>query len=350
MEFKLPFQNRITIKNKAFLARQLSTMVTSGLALNKALALLADQERNPALKDVLLGILDGLEAGASFSTAAAKYPQVFDRVFINIIVSGETVGKLADVLGQLAEQYEKQGEFSGRVRGAFAYPAFIVAAMLVVGAVMMVYIVPQLQSIFEEAQATLPLSTRIIVWLSGILQNYWYLVIAGIVGLVFVGQAYFRSAAGKRVLDYAQIRLPGGLGVQIYMTQMARTLGMLVQAGTPIIEALHVTAEALDNVYYQELLKDAVSQVKRGIPLSVPLSKSSYFPPIVGQMVAVGEQTGELDSILLNLGTYYQGEVDDQLKNISSLIEPIIIVVVGIGVGFLVYSILIPIYNIAQLQ
>ncbi len=350
MDIQLPFQNQITVKNKAFLARQLSTMIASGLALNKAIAILADQERNPKLKEILLGILDSLEAGAPFSTAAARYPIVFDRVFINIIVSGETVGKLADVLGQLAEQYEKQGEFSGRVRGAFAYPAFIVVAMLIVGAVMMVYIVPQLQSIFDEAEASLPLATQVIVWLSNFLKNYWYLVIAGVIGLVVLGQAYIKSAAGRRVVDYLQLRLPGGLGVQIYMTQLARTLGMLIQAGTPIIEALNVTAEVLDNVYYQELLKDAVSQVKRGIPLSVPLSKSAYFPPIVGQMVSVGEQTGELDTILLNLGQYYQGEVDDQLKNISSLIEPIIIVIVGIGVGFLVYSILIPIYNIAQLQ
>ena len=134
------------------------------------------------------------------------------------------------------------------------------------------------------------------------------------------------------------------------MTRMTQTLGMLVQAGTPIIEALNVTADAVDNYYYRELLLNAVGQVKRGIPLSVPLSQSKYFPPIVAQMVSVGEQTGQLDKILLNLGKYYEGEVDDKLKNVSSLVEPVIIVIVGIAVGFLVYSILMPIYSIAQLQ
>lgn len=350
MNFELPFQNRISTKNKAFLARQISTMIASGLPLNKAIAILADQERNPKIKEILLGVLDNLEAGAPFSTAAAKYPKLFDKVFINIVVSGETVGKLSDVLAQLADQYEKDGEFRSKISGAFAYPAFIIVAMLIVGAVMMVYIIPQLQSIFDEAHATLPLPTRIIIWISTILKNDWLVLVVGLVAGFFLLQAYLRSAAGKRLLDAIQIRLPGGVGVEIYMTRMAQTLGMLVQAGTPIIEALNVTADVLDNVYYAELLRGAVSQVKRGIPLSVPLGESKYFPPIVSQMVSVGEQTGQLDKILLNLGDYYQGEVDDKLKNISALIEPVIIVIVGIGVGFLVYSILIPIYNIAQIQ
>ncbi len=347
---QLPFQNRIGVKNKAFLARQISTMIASGLPLNKAIAILADQERNPRIKEILLGVLENLEAGAPFSTAAAKYPALFDKIFINIVVSGETVGKLSDVLGQLADQYEKDGEFRGKISGAFAYPAFIIVAMLIVGAVMMVYIVPQLQSIFDEAHATLPLPTRIIIGLSTFLRDYWFLAIAGVVGAVVFVQAYLRSAAGKRLLDNIQIHIPGGVGVEIYMTRLAQTLGMLIQSGTPIIEALNVTADVLDNVYYAELLRSAVGQVKRGIPLSVPLGESTYFPPIVSQMVSVGEQTGQLDKILLNLGAYYQGEVDDKLKNISALVEPIIIVVVGIGVGFLVYSILIPIYNIAQIQ
>lgn len=345
-----PWQNKITTKNKAFLARQISTMIASGLPLNKAIGILADQERNPKLKEVLVRVLDNLEAGAPFSTAAAKYPVLFDKIFINVVVSGETVGKLSDVLAQLADQYERDGEFSSRVSGAFAYPAFIIVAMLIVGGVMMVYIVPQLQSIFEEANAVLPLPTRIIIGLSTFLKNDWLLLILGLVAAFFLLSAYFRAAAGKRLLDNVQIKLPGGVGVEIYMTRLSQTLGMLIQAGTPIIEALNVTADVIDNVYYRDLLHDAVGQVKRGIPLSVPLSQSSYFPPIVSQMVAVGEQTGQLDKILLNLGQYYQGEVDDKLKNISTLIEPIIIVIVGIGVGFLVYSILIPIYNIAQIQ
>ena len=350
MDFHLPFQGKITIKNKAFLARQLATMIASGLPLNKAINILADQERNPKLKEILVGVLNNLEAGSSFSTAAARYPALFDKVFVNVVVSGETVGRLSDVLAQLAEQYEKDGEFSGQVKGAFAYPAFIISAMLIVGGIMMVYIVPQLESIFKEANAKLPLPTQIIISISSFLQHDWILLILGIVALFFVLRAYFASAAGKRLVDLAQISIPGNIGVEISMARMAQTLGMLVQSGTPIIEALNVTADVLDNIYYKELLEDAVSQVKRGIPLSVPLSQSKYFPPIVSQMVSVGEQTGELDKILMNLGQYYQGEVDDKLKNISTLVEPVIIVIIGIAVGFLVYAILIPIYNIAQIQ
>jgi type IV pilus assembly protein PilC len=346
----LPFQNKITTKNKAFLARQISTMIASGLPLNKAMGILADQERNPKLKEILIGVLENLEAGAPFSTAAAKYPILFDKVFINIVVSGETVGKLSEVLGQLADQYEKEGDFNGKVSGAFAYPAFIIVAMLLVGGVMMVYIVPQLQSIFEEANAALPLPTRVIISVSNFLKNDWLLLLIGLIAAFFLLRAYFRSAAGTRVVDGVTLRIPGNLGVEIYMTRMSQTLGMLVQAGTPIIEALNVTADVMNNVYYQDLLRGAVAQVKRGIPLSVPVSESTYFPPIVSQMISVGEQTGQLDKILLNLGQYYQREVDDKLKNVSTLIEPIIIVIVGVGVGFLVYAILMPIYSIAQLQ
>lgn len=350
MDIDLSFLTPITAKDKSFLARQLSTMIASGLALNKAMGILVTQEKNTKLKKVLQAVQTDIEEGASFSAAAAKHPDVFDSVFVNIVVSGETVGRLSEVLDHLADQMEQQASFTSKVRGAFAYPAFIFVAMIIVGAIMMVYIVPQLKQIFDEANATLPWSTQVIIALSIFLQNYWWAAIIGLIVTVVLGRVYLKSRAGQRLFDSLKLKLPGGLGVEIAMARLTGTLAMLIQAGTPIIEALNVTADVVDNILYRELLTNAVEQVKRGVPLSVPIASSPLFPTIVAQMTAVGEQTGQLDKILANLAAYYEGEVDQKLKDISSLLEPIIIVIIGVGVGFLVYSILVPIYSIAQLQ
>ncbi|MBI2590015.1 type II secretion system F family protein [Candidatus Berkelbacteria bacterium] len=347
-EIDIPFLNNVSVREKSFLARQLATMLASGLALNRAVAILVAQTQNKTLKTALQGIETDLEGGLPFSGAIAKHPKIFDRVFVNVVISGESVGRLADVLNQLADQLEKDSGFMNRVKGALAYPAFVFVAMIVVGAITMVYIIPQLQSVFEEAGAELPFLTRMIIAISHFLQNYWWLIIIFVVVGLAVGRTYFRSKAGERLWGLIQLHLPGHLGYDIYMARFNRTLGMLVQAGTPIIEAISVTASVMDNLLYREYLAAAADQVKRGVPLSVPLQKTALFPLIVGQMIAVGEQTGRLDQILLKLAEYYEEEADSKIKQLSSLIEPIVIVLIGVGVGILVYAILVPIYNIAQ--
>lgn len=350
MTLSLPFLNTVSGRSKAFLARQLSTMLLSGLPLNAAVRVLALQTSQETMKVTLNAVLQDLESGASFSQAAAKHPPVFSNVFVSVIVSGEQVGRLAEVLAQLADQLERDADFVGKVRGALYYPAFIVIAMVLVAVVMMVTIVPQLEDIFTQANASLPLVTQAIVWASRFLAKFWWLVLIVVVGVAVYLMTYLRSRAGERVIARLSLWLPTGLGTDIAMARMTRTLGMLVQAGTPILEAIRVTGSVVDNVYYQEALEEAAEQVKRGIPLSEPLKKSRLFPPIVSQMVTVGEQTGQLDKVLGNLATFYEEESDTKITRLASLVEPAIIVIVGIGVGLLVYSILVPIYNIAQLS
>lgn len=346
----LPFFKKIPPRERAFLARQLAAMLGSGLPLNKAMGILINQTRNSRLQEILSHVQTDLETGLPFSAAIAKYPELFDRIFVNVVVSGEQVGKLAEVLAQLADQLEKDTGFSSRIKGALAYPAFVFAAMLIVGAVMTTYIVPQLRQVFDEAGSKLPFTTTLLIGLSDALIHYWWLIILLVVGGFGFVLTYLRSKAGERLLGIVEVKFPGGLGYDVYMTRMTRTMGMLVQSGTPIIEAITVTGAVMDNVLYEEILADASEQVKRGIPLSVPLGQSELIPPIVSQMIEVGEQTGQLDQILLNLAGYYEGEADGKIKALGSLIEPVVIVFIGIGVGFLVYSILVPIYNIAQLQ
>lgn len=341
--------NRVTGRDRAFLARQLATMLGSGLAINKSVAILASQEKNHTLKRVLLQIQQDLENGIPFSTAIAKHPKIFDRVFSNVVISGEAVGNLSKVLTQLAEQLERTVNFTAKVKGAFSYPSFVVAMMIIVGIIMMVYIVPQIEQVFTEAGAQLPWTTRTIIAISHFISTNWQVVLL-MLFLVGVGiYAYVKSKAGEKVIDKIKIHLPTGLGYDIYMARFTRTLGMLIQGGTPIIEAINVTSTVMNNVYYRTLLESATEEVRKGAPLSVPLGRSELFSVLVSQMILVGEQTGSIDQTLLNLADYYEEVVDTKLKNLSALIEPIIIVIIGFGVGFLVFSILVPIYDLAQL-
>jgi len=346
----IPIFNRVGGRDKAFLARQLATMVTSGLPLDRGITVLLTQTKKPVLKAALEGILKDLQSGAAFSTALAKHPEVFDEIFVSVVISGETVGKLGEVLDQLAIQLEKQNSFAGKVRGALLYPAFIVVAMLVVGAITMTRIVPQLESIFDEAHAKLPFATQALIWISNFLLNDWVIVLVVIAVAVVGGRYFFTSKVGRRLVDQLVIRLPYEQGLDLYMARFSRTLGMLMQAGTPIIKALDVTGEVINNSLYRDELILLRQQIERGIPLSVPLSESKLFPIIATQMVLVGEQTGKLDEVLLKMAEYYEDQSEEKIKNVSSLIEPVIIVIIGIAVGFMVYSILVPIYNIAQLQ
>lgn len=341
---------RVSLAEKAFFARQLATMVNSGLALDRAIAILAGQVKNKYLAQILEVVLADLEAGQTFSAAIAKHPKVFNRVFVNVVISGEAVGKLGDVLNQLAENLASESGFNSKIISALYYPIFVLVAMFIVGAILIIKVIPQLKSIFEEAEVQLPFVTRALINVSDFLVSYWWLTLLGIVGLVLIIRIFLASSTGKTVKDSLQINAPGGIGKNLYMARFARTLGMLIQAGTPIIEAINITAEVINNGIYRDILKNAKNEVERGIPLSIPLGKSDDFPSIVPQMILVGEQTGKLDQILINLAQYYENETDSKIKGLSSLFEPIMIVIVGGGVAFLVFSIIVPIYNIAQFQ
>ncbi len=347
---KLPFFNTVSSREKAFLARQLATMVVSGLPLDRGVGVLLTQTKKPALKTALEAILQDLEAGTAFSSALAKHPNVFDDIFVSVVVSGETVGKLAEVLDQLATQLEKQSDFAGKVKGALMYPAFIFVAMLIVGGITMTRVVPQLESIFKESGAKLPIATQILIAISNFLLHDWMLVVVLAVGVGVLVRVFLASPPGRRLLDTIAIRLPYEQGLDIYMARFSRTLGMLTQAGTPIIKALEVTGEVMNNSIYHAEMANIRAQVERGIPLSAPIAQSKLFPEIATQMILVGEQTGRLDDVLLRMAEYYESQSEDKIKNLSNLLEPVIIVIIGLAVGFMLYSILVPIYNVAQLQ
>lgn len=345
----IPFiGNRVSGSERAFLARQLATMLTSGLPIDRAVAVLANQTHHEYLHQVLTQIGSDIEAGLPFSGAIAKHPRVFSKVFVNVVIAGEAVGKLAEVLEELATRLEQEQEFTSKIKGALYYPVFILLAMVVIGIILMVRVIPELKVVFDDAGVPLPFSTRLLIATSTFLANQWWLALLILVLIGTVIRFYLRSDSGRRLLDVIATRLPSGVGRDLYMARFARTLALLVKSGTPIIEALSITAEVMNNSLYAETLFNARDEISRGVPMSVPISRSPLFPLIIPQMILVGEQTGRMDQVLENLADYFEQETGTKIKSLSSLFEPIMIVIVGLGVAFMVFAIFIPIYSIAQ--
>ncbi len=347
----LDFFNKVGVKDRSQFARQLATMIDAGLPLVQALNIIMIQTKRPNIHSVIGSTIRDLESGYSFSTALAKHPEAFDHVFISIVKSGEATGKLDQVLLELAEQLEKDSAFAGRIKGALAYPIFIISAMLGVGALMMVKVIPTIKGIFEEAKTELPLATRILIAMSDFLVHWWYILIIGVIAVIVGLKLFFATNTGKVMLDKLALKAPifSTTVVSVMMARLTRTLGLLVASGIPILESLRIVSEAIGNSVYQEGLEEVRSQVERGIPMSVPLMKNEKFPPLFGQMISVGEQTGRIDSMLNNLAKFYTEEAETRLKSISSLIEPMVMLVLGVGVAVLIFAILVPIYNISSI-
>lgn len=343
---------RVSIKEKAFFARQLATMLSSGLPLTQSLYILATQTRNEYFKSVLNEVVFDLESGYNLHNALEKHPRVFNKVFTSLIKAGESSGKLEQILDDLAIQIENDNAFISKIRSAMLYPLFIFLMLLGVGILMLVKVIPQLQEVFDESGAQLPWVTRTLIALSSFMIHFWWvciLIIIGIVvGIKFLMQTDFAQYYWNKFKIHGPII--GSVSVGVYMHRFTNTLSLLTSSGIPIIESLHIVGEVMNNQIYIEELEDIAAQVERGVPMSVPLSKNSDFPLIVSQMIMVGEQTGKLEKVLSGLAKYYWEETDNKIKGISSLFEPVIIVFIGGGVAFLIFAILMPIYNIAQLQ
>ncbi len=343
--------NKVNVKDKAIFSRQLSTMLNSGFPILQSLSVIILQTENNTLKGVIGQMISDLEEGHSFSSVLSKHPEVFSQVFTNVVRAGETSGKLAEVLLKLADTTEKDYDFSNKVRGALIYPVFLVIAMVVIGIIMMMKVIPSLESVFNESGATLPWTTRAVVGVSHFIINYWYVLIIIILAIIAFCYFYFRTEAGKRQWDLFKLRVPlfNKLIKTIYMTRFTSTLGLLVRSGIPILEAIRISGDAMNHSVYEDELKTVRADVERGVSISAAMSKSAYFLPMVSQMIGVGEKTGNLDEVLESLAKFYTNESDSQIKNLVSLIEPILIVIIGIAIAIIVFSIIMPIYNLAQL-
>lgn len=349
IEINIPFFNRVKSRDVAIFARQLSVMISATVPIVQALRILVRQTESTTLKVIVSEVADDVDGGAKFSSALNRYPQVFGNFFISMIKSGETTGRLDETLNFLADQQEKDYDLQQKIRGALIYPAFILSGIVVVGTIMMIFVVPKLTAIIVESGIKLPLSTRILIASSHFFQKDWWLMALIAIVLIAAFRLFARSEAGRLAIDRMQLRLPivGTLARKIYITRLARSLSTLLQSGVPLTRALEVTADIVGNTVYRMLVESAIKEVEDGNPLSTTFAQSSAVPAMLSQMMNVGEQTGKLDLILGKLADFFTREVENSVANLVTLIEPLVLVILGVGVGLLVSAVLLPIYDLS---
>lgn len=340
----------ISEEEKTVFTRQLATMVGAGLPLARALEVLAVQTRNPQFKEVLSGALHDVQAGAPLSSSLEKNEGVFSRVYISLIRAGEASGALDKILLRLADNQEKQREFAGKTKGALIYPAIVVVGMVVVFIMMMTFVIPKLTDMYKDLGAELPLPTRILMGFSDLVVNYWWLMIilAGVIG--FGGWRFSQTTTGRYLWARIILRLPivGPISSQSQLAELTRTIGLLIGSGIPILTALDISKGAVGNVLYLEAMEKVSIAVEKGAPLSSALKNDPLFPPSVGQMAEVGEETGKVDEVLFKISKFFESEVDQSVRNLSTALEPLIMVLLGIMVGFLILSVILPIYSLTS--
>jgi type IV pilus assembly protein PilC len=324
-------------------------MISAGLPIVRALTILSKQTTNVAMRDVVEDVIKRLEEGEPLSSAFSHHPRVFNEVYIASLKAAEASGKFEQVLEQLADQQEKDYKLNSSIKSAMAYPLFIVAAMIVAGAVLLMMVIPKLEEVFKDSNMALPWTTQALIATANFLLTSWYIIIIIIVALILWARYYARTDNGRFVVGKILISAPllKDFYINVYMAKFSVTFSMLVSSGVPIIQAIKLVGSVMGNAVYEKYMKKVSGQLERGVPMSVPLAEASEFPPIVSQMIAVGEQTGKVDEILLTLARLFQDETDKKVKSLTSLLEPILLIIVGLGVGTIVFSIIIPIYQIS---
>lgn len=344
----LPFGKGVPYGELVGFTRQLSTMISAGLPLTDSLIILQKQTKSASFAKTLSEVVVAVEGGLSLSQAMSSHPGTFDVIFIKLIESGETGGVLDKVLSKLAQSMEKEREFKSKTKGAFVYPAIVVTVMVVVMSLMMIFVIPKLTGLYAEIGTQLPLVTRIMIGLSNFMIKFWWLLIILIVGFVISFKAFAKTPKGSDLVSKFVLKVPvwGKLRRTLVLTEFTRTLGLLIGTGIPIIVALKTVRDILNSSTYRDGIDVAISRVERGSPLYQPIAANPAFPPIIAQMIRVGEETGKMDEVLSRLSMYFEEESENLVRNLTTAMEPIILVVLGAGVGVMVLSIILPIYNL----
>lgn len=339
--------NRVSFTDLVLITRQLATMVSAGLVLSEAVDILEEQQINKTLKKALREVSSDIKGGLTLAQALSRHNEIFPRLYINLVRSGETSGKLDSVLLQMADGLEKQREFQAKVRGAMIYPIIVLSMMIIVIVIMMVFVIPKLVTLYEQSTIELPLPTKILIAISNLFVKFWWMGIIVLVALAVALRRFNKTPEGNLFLGKLILKLPiiGKVVQNVTLTNFNRTFGLLTSAGIPILDSIGIVEDLTDNPIFKKAIKDAYAGVEKGLPLSALLT-TTVFPKIVSQMVKVGEETGKVDEIFFKLADYFESESDHLLKNLTVAIEPIVLVILGIGVAFLVISIILPIYKL----
>ncbi|MCP3938307.1 MAG: type II secretion system F family protein [Actinomycetia bacterium] len=351
-DIKIPgFGDKVKLKDLSIFSRQFATMINSGLSLMRALHILGDQTENPALRNVISQIGIDVERGLSLSDAIAKHPKVFDRLYIAMVRAGETGGVLDQVLMQLADTIEKQVALRAKIKSAMTYPVAVLVLVVCILAGMLIFVVPMFESMYSELGGTLPLPTRILLGASGFVTSYVLFIAIGAGIGIFAFKKWKATEAGLAQWDKISLKAPvfGGLLHKTAITRFARTMEALLRAGVPILESLEITSETVGNHVMEVAVVDIQNRVKQGESLAAPMVDHEIFPPMVTQMLAVGEETGAVDTMLDRVGAFYEAEVEATVDALTSLLEPLLIVVLGGTVGGMVVALYMPMFNIVNL-
>ena len=344
------FLNRVKPKDIVVFSRQFSVLISAGVALVSSLKILVEQTENVKLKAVVSEIADEVDGGARLSDSLAKRTDVFSEFYVNVVKSGETSGKLDEVLSYLADELEKDYDMASKIKGAMIYPAFVLSALVVVGAIMMMFLIPKLTVILTETGTELPLATKMLMATSGFMLKYWWFLLMLLVALPVGFKFSARVPDIKAIYDFLILRLPifGKLFRRIYLVRFTRSMQTLLVGGVNLSKGLTITAEIVSNSVYKNLILETKKEVEDGNSISSVFADSKEIPKMVSQMMSIGEKAGKLDSILGSITQFYTREINNIVANLMTLLEPIIMVIMGVAVGFMVAAVILPMYNMAS--
>lgn len=342
--------NRVKIKDKVLFSRQLSTLINAGLPLVQSLHSVSDQTTSKPLKIVLSKVIADVESGSTLADAMARHPETFNKIYISLIAAGEASGTLDKALERLAIQQEKDADLMSKIRGAMVYPIIVLLVMGGVLGFMLVKVLPQVQSLYEDLPgADLPLLTKVLLALSSFVIHQWWIVLIIVAFAIFLGSRWITTAGGRRAIDKFKMRnWPfGPLFMKMYMARFSRTSTTLVASGVPLLQVLQITATAVNNIHIEESIMRAAEKVKGGKSLADAIQNDSNFLVLVPNMLRIGEQSGSMEQMMAKTAEYYEKEVDDEIKAISTIIEPVLMVILGVVAFVIVAAVLLPIYGLA---
>jgi type IV pilus assembly protein PilC len=341
--------SRVKIAEQIILTKNLSEMLKAGLSLYRALSVLEKQTKNTFLVGILQALSRDINSGETFSAGLAKFPDVFSKLFVSMVRAGEESGNLSGALKDVGENLEKAHSLTKKIKGALIYPGVILTAMVVIGILMFAFVVPTLASTFKELGVTLPVTTRVIIWLGTFFSNNLIVTFLGLLGLVFGLYSLLRANFMKKYVHFALIKLPiiGGLTKELNTARTARTMSSLLLSGVSIVRATEITEEVVQNVYYKNVLKEAKTAVEHGTPFSQVFKLHlDLYPIMMSEMAEVGEETGKLSDMLLEIALFFESEIENKTRNLSTIIEPILMLIIGGGVGFFAISMISPLYSV----
>ncbi len=344
----LPFLGKIKKSDLVIFTRQLSSMLSSGLTLIRSLEILKEQFTNEVMLEATTSIITDIEEGKTFSSAISKFPDIFSPIYVSIIKSAESSGLLDRALLRLSDNLEKEEKLRGTIKAALTYPAIVVLLMVVVVFIMMTFVIPQLANLYKGLNVELPLPTKIIISVSGFFVVFWPLIIGLTVLSIFLYKRWYKTETGRLIIDNFTLKIPvfGNLIKKVILTELARTLGVLVGSGSLVVDSLIQTSDTLGNIHYKNAVADVAKKVENGVTIGDAMSSYSLFPPLLVQLIKIGEETGKLDETLLKASEYFERETEQLVKTLTTALEPLIMVTLGVGVAFLMISVITPIYSL----